>query len=80
MLYAGQTPAWISNFRDEKGLTGDEVMPKTQEAMLTRLQEKSMPLLEVLQNADYNQLQKPITYDYPVVSGTNVVQLTACGI
>ena len=80
MLYAGQEPGWISNFRDEAGLQGDEVMPRTQEEMLQRLQEKSMPLLEVLQNSDYNQLQNPIMYDYPVNSGINAVQLTPCGM
>ena len=77
MLYAGQKPGWISKFRDEAGLTGDKVMPKTKAAMIKLLKKKAKPLLAVLQNKKYNQLQKPMTFDYPVVSGTAPI-LSAC--
>ena len=70
MIYAGQKPGWIASFRDEAGLTGDKVMPKTKAAMIPFLKRKAKPLLAVLQNKKYNQLQKPMTLDYPVVSGT----------
>ena len=70
MIYAGQQPAWISKFRDEAGLTGDKVMPKTKADMIKLLKKKNKPILDVLRNKKYNQLQKPMTFDYPVVSGT----------
>lgn len=77
MIYAGQTPAWIASFRDEAGLTGDKVMPKNKADMIKLLKKKNKPLLDVLQNKKYNQLQKPMTFDYPVVSGT-APTLTVC--
>lgn len=77
MIYAGQTPAWITKFRKEAGLTGDQVMPTTKATMIALLKKKNKPLLDVLQNKKYNQLQKPMTFDYPVVSGT-APTLTAC--
>ena len=77
MIYAGQKPAWSSNFRREAGLTGDKVMPTTKATMIKLLKKKNKPLLDVLQNTKYNQLQKPMTFDYPVVSGT-APKLTAC--
>ena len=45
-------------------------MPKTKADMIKLLKKKNKPILDVLQNKKYNQLQKPMTFDYPVVSGT----------
>ena len=70
MILAGQTPSWIASFRNEAGLTGDKVMPKTSEAMKTLLAKKNKPILDLWKNKKYNQLQKPMTFEYPVVKKT----------
>ena len=71
MIYAGQTPAWIATMRDEAGLTGDNVMPKTRTAMVQLLEKKNKPMLNLLRNKKYNPLQKKMTFDYPLVSATS---------
>ena len=77
MLYAGQTPAWISSTRKEAGLTGDKIMPRTQKAMIKMLKNKNQPILDILKNTAYNQLQAPLKFDYPVLSGT-APKFTVC--
>ena len=77
MLYAGQTPAWISPTRKEAGLKGDKIMPRTKSDMIKRLEKTNKPLLQILKNTKYNQMQAPLKYDYPVLSGA-APKFTVC--
>ena len=77
LLYAGQTPAWITPTRDQAGLKGDKTMPRTKNAMIKLLKKKNKPILDLLKNTKYNKFQAPLKYDYPVVSGT-APKLTVC--
>ena len=42
-------------------------MPKTSKAMKALLAKKNKPILDLWKNKKYNQLQKPMTFKYPVV-------------
>ena len=42
-------------------------MPRTSKAMKKLLAKKNNPILELWQNKKFNQLQKPMTFDDPVV-------------
>ena len=77
MILAGQTPSWIAEFRNEAGLKGDKVMPETSKAMKTLLAKKHKPLLALWKNKKYHQLQKPMTFKYPVVKKT-APKLSVC--
>ena len=77
MILAGQTPSWIAEFRNEAGLKGDKVMPKTSKAMKTLLAKKHKPLLALWKNKKYHQLQKPMTFKYPGVKKT-APKLSVC--
>ena len=77
MLYAGQTPAWITPTRDVAGLKGDKTMPRTKSAMIKLLKKKNKPILDLLKNTKYNKFQAPLKYDYPVLSGS-ASKFTAC--
>ena len=79
MILAGQTPSWIASFRNEAGLKGDKVMPKTSKAMKALLAKKNKPILDLLKNKKYNQLQKPMTFKYPVVKKT-APKLSVCSV
>ena len=70
MLYAGQTPGWITSTRKEAGLTGDKIMPRNKKDMIKLLKKKNKPIFDVLKNKKYNKMQAPLKYDYPVLSGT----------
>ena len=52
-------------------------MPKTSKAMKALLAKKNKPLLALLKNKKYNQLQKPMTFKYPVVKKT-APKLSVC--
>ena len=67
MILAGQKPQWITWSRREAGLKGDQVMPKTSEAMKALLAKKNKPILDLWKNKKYHQLQKPMSFNYPVV-------------
>ena len=69
MLYAGQTPGWISETRKEAGLTGNQVMPRNKNDMIAMLNNKNKPILDVLKNTEYNKMQEPLKHDYPVLTG-----------
>ena len=77
MILAGQTPGWIASFRNEAGLKGDKVMQKTSTAMKALVAKKNKPLLDLWKNTKYNQLQKPMTFTYPVVKKT-APKLSVC--
>ena len=77
MILAGQKPSWIAWSRKEVGLKGDKIMPKTSEAMKALLAKKNKPILDLWKNPKYNQLQKPMTFTYPVVNKT-APKLSVC--
>jgi hypothetical protein len=77
MILAGQTPSWIAEFRNEAGLKGDKVMPKTSKAMKTLLAKKHKPLLALWKNKKYTSNTKPMTFKYPVVKKT-APKLSVC--
>ena len=77
MILAGQKPQWITWSRREAGLKGDQVMPKTSEAMKALLAKKNKPILDLWKNKKYHQLQKPLTFKYPVVKKT-APKLSVC--
>ena len=52
-------------------------MPKTSKAMKTLLAKKHKPLLALWKNKKYHQLQKPMTFKYPVVKKT-APKLSVC--
>ena len=52
-------------------------MPKTSKAMKALLAKKNKPLLALLKNKKYNQLQKPMTFKYPAVKKTTP-KLSVC--
>ena len=52
-------------------------MPKTSKAMKALLAKKNKPLLALWKNKKYNQLQKPMTFKYPVVKKT-APKLSVC--
>ena len=66
MILVGQKPAWITSS-----------MPKTAKAMQALLAKKNKPLLDLWRNKKYNQLQKPMTFTYPVVKKT-APKLSVC--
>ena len=45
-------------------------MPKTSKAMKALLAKKNKPILDLWKNKKYNQLQKPMSFKYPVVKKT----------
>ena len=77
MIYAGQTPAWQCVTRREAGLEEEKTMPRSKGDMIRRLEKTNKPLLELLRNTTYNTIQVPLTYDYPVLSGT-APKFTVC--
>ena len=52
-------------------------MPKTSKAMKALLAKKNKPILDLWKNKKYNQLQKPMTFEYPVVKKT-APKLSVC--
>ena len=52
-------------------------MPTTSKAMKALLAKKNKPILDLWKNKKYNQLQKPMTFKYPVVKKT-VPKLSVC--
>ena len=42
-------------------------MPKTSKAMKALLAKKNKPILDLWKNKKYHQLQKPMSFNYPVV-------------
>ena len=62
MIASGMNPAWIAEDRDSLG--AEKSMPRTKEDMLKRL---SPEMKNLLQNPAYDQIQKPLTFDYPEV-------------
>ena len=52
-------------------------MPKTSKAMKALLAKKNKPILDLWKNKKYNQLQKPMTFKYPVVKKT-APKLSVC--
>jgi len=77
MILAGQKPSWIASFRNAAGLKDDKVMPTTSKAMEVLLAKKNKPILDLWKNTKYNQLQKPMTFTYPVVKKT-APKLSVC--
>ena len=77
MLYAGQTPGWITKTRKEAGLTGNKVMPRNKNDMIAMLNNKNKAMLNILKNTVYNKIQTPLKYDYPVLTGT-APKLSVC--
>ena len=58
-------------------MTGNKVMPRNKNDMIAMLNNKNKPILDVLKNTEYNKMQAPLKYDYPVLSGV-APKLSVC--
>ena len=52
-------------------------MPRNKNDMIQMLQNKNKPMLDILKNTEYNKLQAPLKYDYPILTGT-APKLSVC--
>ena len=44
-------------------------MPRNKNDMIAMLTNKNKPILDILKNTEYNKIQAPLKYDYPVLTG-----------
>ena len=52
-------------------------MPTNKNDMIAMLNNKNKPMLDILKNTEYNKIQAPLKYDYPVLTGT-APKLSVC--
>ena len=45
-------------------------MPTNKNDMIAMLNNKNKPMLDILKNTEYNKIQAPLKYDYPVLTET----------